>query len=169
MALTATPNFELTLEEQCEAIWAATEERQVEMDAIRAKPPLIRFFDGRGDLQWVVRDDDEFSVDDIVNDTGPGSITFDFDRPVAQYLNDMYGRKKRGESINVLMVIDHCGGRWSGLLDVARFSTRTVRIRNWSRRSSRITSSSSGSNCGRRRTGRPQFRSALPARWAARG
>ncbi|MET8314805.1 hypothetical protein ABZU78_11855 [Rhodococcus erythropolis] len=119
MALTATPNFELTLEEQCEAIWAATEERQVEMDAIRAKPPLIRFFDGRGDLQWVVRDDDEFSVDDIVNDTGPGSITFDFDRPVAQYLNDMYGRKKRGESINVLMVIDHCGGRWSGLLDVA--------------------------------------------------
>lgn len=117
MSLTATVDFGLTLQEQCEAIWDATEDRQLSMDAIRATPPLLRLWDGSRRLQHVIRNDDEFTADDIDNDTGPCSITLDFDMAEAQYLNDMYGRKQRGESINVLLSIDHCGGRWSGLLD----------------------------------------------------
>ncbi|ORL01571.1 hypothetical protein A6F56_04425 [Prescottella equi] len=117
MALTATPDFELTLEEQCEAIWAATEARQAAMDAIRAKPPLIRLWDGNRKLQFLIQNDDGFKFEDPDNETGPGEITLDFETPQAQWLNDMYGRKQRGEKIDVLISIDHCGGRWSGLLD----------------------------------------------------
>lgn len=117
MALTATADFELTLEEQCEAIWAATEARQQEMDAIRAKPPLMRLWDGNRKLQHLIQNEDSFSLDDPDNDTGPGQVVLDFDTPQAQWLNDMYGRKQRGEKIDVLLSVDYCGGRWSGLLD----------------------------------------------------
>lgn len=112
-----TADFSLSLAEQCEAIWDATEARHREMDEIRKRPALIRLWDGNRRLQHLIRSDDEFSLDDPDNDTGPGTITLDFELPEAQYLFDMYGRKKRGESINVLVTVDYAGGRWSGLLD----------------------------------------------------
>ncbi|MFY2788445.1 hypothetical protein [Rhodococcus sp. MALMAid1271] len=116
MAL-AQADFGLSLIDQCNAIMEATEARHQEMEAIRAKDPLVRLFDGNRKLQHLIQNDDEFTFDDPDNDTGPGQITMDFEFEAAQYLHDMYGRKQRGESINVLVVVDHCGGRWSGLLD----------------------------------------------------
>lgn len=128
MSLTATADFTIPLKDQCDAIMRATNARRKTMDRIRRTPPLIRLWDGTRRLQFVVRAEDSFSVEDVENDTGPGQIILDFSTHEAQWLNDMYGRKQRGETVNVLLSVDHCGARWSGLLDRTILEERDGRV-----------------------------------------
>lgn len=114
MALTAVPDFDLSLEEQCNAIMAVTEAREREMQQVRRRPALKRLWDGDYNLHHIVQNEDEYLVEDPDNDTGPGQLILDFNTPAAQWVHDMWGRMQRGEKRNVHYSVDHCGGRWSG-------------------------------------------------------
>lgn len=111
-------DLSLSLEEQCQAIWDETEARDRWMQAQRRKPPLVRLHTGANcDLVHIVECEDEATWEDPDNDTGPGTLILDFATPQAQWLNDMYGRIERGEKRNVIVSVDYCGIRWSGLLE----------------------------------------------------
>lgn len=123
VAVAVAVDFDLTLEEQCQAIWEATDARHVEMDAIRSTAPLLRLWDGDYKLHHVVQNEDEATFDDPDNDTGPGRLVLDFDTPAAQWIHDMRGRMERGEKRNVHLSVDYCGGRWSGRMADAEVET----------------------------------------------
>ncbi|MDV6275378.1 hypothetical protein R3Q06_17935 [Rhodococcus erythropolis] len=111
-------DFALSLEEQCEAIWEATERRQWELDRERRTPPVIRLWTGgNADLVHIIECEDEAAWEDPDCDTGVGTLKIDFSMPQAQWLNDMYGRIQRGEKRNVIVSVDYMGTRWSGLLE----------------------------------------------------
>ncbi|MGF7125007.1 hypothetical protein [Rhodococcus sp. BE178] len=111
-------DFDLSLAEQCAAIWEATERQHRELEQMRRTPPLVRLWTGaNADLAHIVECENEAKWEDPDNDTGVGTLSIDFEFPQAQWLNDMYGRIKRGEKRNVLISVDHMGIRWSGLLE----------------------------------------------------
>lgn len=111
-------DFGLSLKEQCEAIWEATEQRQWELDRERRTAPVVRLWTGaNADLVHIVECEDEASWEDPDCDTGVGTLKIDFSMPQAQWLNDMYGRIQRGEKRNVIVSVDYMGDRWSGLLE----------------------------------------------------
>lgn len=114
----------LSLEEQCRAIWNATERRDLEMAAERRRAPVIRLWTGaNADLVHIVECEDESTWEDPENDLGTGTLVLDFALPQAQWLNDMYGRIERGEARNVLVSVDYVGTRWSGLLEEVSVDT----------------------------------------------
>ncbi len=119
-----TVDFGLSLEEQCAAIWDATERAHADLERERRTPPLIRLWTGgNADLVHIVECEDSARWEDPDNDTGPGVLKMDFALPQAQWLNDMYGRIKRGEKRNVLVSMDYMGNRWSGLLEEVNVET----------------------------------------------
>lgn len=107
----------MTLAEDCAAGLAAVEDRRRSLIAERLLAPVVKFWDGNIALQHVVRCENEYSWEDIENDTGAGKIQIDMDKPAAQWLWDIQGRKDRGETIDILVTVDYVGRRWSGFLD----------------------------------------------------
>ncbi|WP_280265338.1 phage tail protein [Nocardia wallacei] len=114
------PAITADLLDECEAIWQATEQREREREMARNAAPEVRVWDGDwglhgwldaaylGDFEWVD------------NDTGPGVTELPWDHYAAQWIWDEYGRKQRGEKINVHITVDTAtGARWSGRLEHA--------------------------------------------------
>ena len=112
-----TIDFEASLEEQCEAIWAATRAaRKAELN-LRKAPPVVRLWDGEMRLQFVVQAEYSASFELIDGDTGPFEIRHPFDHACGQWLFDEYGRIERGEKRNINVTVDYCGSCLGGLLE----------------------------------------------------
>lgn len=107
----------LSLEEQCEAIWAETIKQERAEERIRRRPPVVLVWDGEWRLQHVIATEYKAQFSWISNDSGPGQTTLPFDCPAAQWIHDMEGRINRGDKRNVHVTVDHCGARWGGRLD----------------------------------------------------
>ncbi|MDM7488705.1 hypothetical protein QT969_10420 [Rhodococcus sp. CSLK01-03] len=139
----AVIDFQLSLEEQCEAIWAATKANAQAEKNLRKAPPVVRLWDGEMRLQHLVQSEYSATFDLIEADTGPGEIQIPFSHPVGQWLFDEYGRLERGEKRNVNITVDYCGSRWGGMMDhvelelddtgdqvvIARFSSDYERLK----------------------------------------
>lgn len=116
-------DFGLDLLAQCEGILQATRARESMMRAERRKNTVIRLHDGHMALHHIVRREDSQRWEDVDNDTGPGTLVMDYEWEESQWLWDMHERKKRGETINVIVTVDYVGTRWSGLLHEAIVET----------------------------------------------
>lgn len=114
--MTAAIDFGLSLEEQCEAIWAATQEQADQEKRFREIPPLVQLWDGDMHLQHIVTAEYAGNFDLVDGDTGPGEIRHPFDHPTGQWLYDSWGRLQRGEKRNVVITVDYTGARWGGIL-----------------------------------------------------
>lgn len=121
--MTATVDLSLSLEEQCAAILAATDQRDAELRAERLKNPLIRLWDGQWNLVHVVRSETSQEWEDVDNDSAPGTLVIPAGRPEAVWLWDLKARHDRGEKILCYVTVDHCGRRWSGHLKEPEFET----------------------------------------------
>lgn len=104
----------MSLAEQCEAILESTRMREQQMAAARRAQPVIKLMDGHFNLRHVVRVEDAFEVQDPENDTGPGTLRLSAEFDEAQWLWDVWGRREAGETINVWLVVEYVGRRWSG-------------------------------------------------------
>ena len=111
------PNLDsLSLEEACEAIWAATEaQKRDERRRIR-EPALVRIFDGDWNLQHLMQVEQAAEFDFVDNDSGPGVTELPLDTPVAQWIFQSKQRIDRGEKRNVHITVDKNGARWGGRL-----------------------------------------------------
>ena len=107
----------LTLEEQCEQIWAATLKQEKDERRTRQTDVLLRLWDGEWDLHHVIRQEYEASFSWISNDSGTARIELPFDSHEGFWLYDMFGRMERGEKRNVHITADYCGARWGGRLE----------------------------------------------------
>lgn len=122
--MTAAVDFNLSLAEQCAAIMEATERAHQDLERLRRVPPLVRLWTGgNADLVHIVECENRARWEDPDNDTGTATLKMDFSLPQAQWLNDMYGRIKRGEKRNVLVSMDYMGNRWSGLMEEVSVDT----------------------------------------------
>lgn len=97
--------------------WDATRAHRKAEERIRRKPPLVRLWNAEWQLQHVVRNEYSGQFSFISNDTGPGRLEIPADSPAAEWVHDHQGRIARGEGRNVFITVDHCGARWSGLMD----------------------------------------------------
>lgn len=116
------------LAQACAAAVQAVDQRRVDMEFERLMQPQVLLWDGNIRLQFNVRSEDNYRWTDNENDTGPGQIQLPAETPEAQWLWDIQGRKDRGETIDVLVTVDHVGRRWSGFLDVVRMKTDDMGI-----------------------------------------
>lgn len=116
-------NTSLSLEEQCEAIWAETIKQERAEIRLRRERPHTMIWDGEWKLQHVLTQEYEAQLSWIDNDTGPGSTTIPFDTHVAQWIHDMQGRIDRGEKRNIHLTAEYTGARWGGRLDNATVRT----------------------------------------------
>lgn len=115
----------VSLEEQCEQIWALTCQQKKDEDRARREPPNIRLWDAEWALQQVISGIEyEASFTWVSNDTGPGQIEIPFDHPAAQWIHDSQGRIDRGEGRGVHITVDYTSTRWSGRLDKAVVESR---------------------------------------------
>lgn len=98
-------------------IWDGTRALRKTEDNIRKKQPLVRLWNAEWELQHIVGDERSAQFSFISNDTGPGRIELPADSPAALWIHDHQGRIDRGEGRGVFITIDHCGARWSGIMD----------------------------------------------------
>lgn len=105
-------------------ILAATQVLKKHEDNIRAKRPLVRLWNAEWELQHIVGDERSAQFSFISNDTGPGRIELPADSPAAQWIHDHQGRIDRGEGRGVFITVDHCGARWSGIMDKYAYEQR---------------------------------------------
>jgi len=98
-------------------IKARVEAKKQAEDNLRRQEPLIRYWSGEWELQHVGGMEVKAQFSWVSNDTGPGQVELPFDSPVAQWIHDSEGRVERGEGRSVGITVDHCGARWSGVLD----------------------------------------------------
>ena len=106
----------MTLADLCADVVTATDARDRALRADRYSDPLVRVWDGHMRLAHVIRAENSQEWEDIDNDTGNGTLVIDFDRPEAQWLWDMQARRDAGETIHVIVTVDHVGRRWSGVM-----------------------------------------------------
>lgn len=112
-----TISFTDSLEDQCEAIWAATRANEQAELNLRKVPPVVRLWDGEMRLQHLVQAEYACDVELIDGDTGPIELRHPFDHPVGQWIYDEMGRLARGEKRNINITIDYCGSRIGGLIE----------------------------------------------------
>ena len=113
----------LSLEQQCEAIWAETLKQERAEIRLRKQHPESTIWDGEWQQQHLLTDEYEAEISWIDNDTGPGATTIPWTSPVAQWIHDMQGRIDRGEKRNIHLTVQYCGARWGGRLDNANVRT----------------------------------------------
>lgn len=101
----------------CEAIWAATVERERADKQIRKQEILVRILDGNWGLQHVSTDYYELDLNPLDNDTGTHKMIVPWEDPVVAWALDEAGRVARGEGQNIHMSCDYVGARISGRLD----------------------------------------------------
>lgn len=120
--MTAATLDGLSLQEQCEAILAATEAEERRLAQMKATPPGLFVFDGHQRLQHLLLEVVSLHAEDPENDTGLVELTLPFDHPVAQWMNDDKGRIARGEGEFFHIDVEHNGVRIT-----ARYDSKTVR------------------------------------------
>lgn len=98
-------------------IWDKTRANKKADERLRRKQPLMRLWNAEWELQHVVRDEYKAEFSFVSNDTGPGRIEIPADSPAAEWIRDAEGRIGRDEGANVYITVDHCGARWSGIMD----------------------------------------------------
>ncbi len=118
-----------------DTIWAETRALKRDEERTRRKQPLIRLWDGEYELQHIVGNEYSAQFSFISNDTGPGRLELPHDSPAAEWIHDTQGRLDRGEGRGVHITVDHCGARWSGMLDKYSIEQRedgdTVLVADW--------------------------------------
>lgn len=100
-----------------QTVWDATRANRKADEVVRRKRPLVRLWNAEWELQHIVRDEYSCQFSFISNDTGPGQIELPADSAAAQWIHDYRGRVDRDEGRNVFITVDHCGARWSGIMD----------------------------------------------------
>jgi hypothetical protein len=110
-------DYTAPLADQCQQIWDFTQEWRREEMALRKQMPLVRYWNAEMALQFLGGQEYRASFTWISNDTGPGQVEMPFNTPLAQWIHDEDGRISRGEGRNIVITVDYCGARWSGLLD----------------------------------------------------
>ena len=118
-----------------EAIWETTRGLKRDEERTRTKQPLVRLWDGEYELQHIVGNEYSAQFSFISNDTGPGRMELPADSPAAEWIHDTQGRLDREEGRGVHITVDHCGARWSGMLDKYSIEQRedgdTVLVADW--------------------------------------
>ena len=118
-----------------DTIWAETRALKRDEERTRRKQPLIRLWDGEYELQHIVGNEYNGQFSFISNDTGPGRLELPADSPAAQWIHDTQGRLDRDEGRGVHITVDHCGARWSGMLDKYSIEQRedgdTALVADW--------------------------------------
>lgn len=109
-----TDLLEMTLEQQCQAIWDATTAAEEADRRARLEPPLMRIW--TGDFHLVGTLDSEYSASFtwLDNEVGPGLTEIPLDDPLAKWIWQVSARILRGEKRNVYITVDKDGARWSG-------------------------------------------------------
>jgi hypothetical protein len=110
-------DFTAPLADQCQQIWAFTQEWRHNEMLLRKEMPLMRYWNAEMALQFLGGQEYKGRFTWISNDTGPGQVELPFNTPVAQWIHDEDGRIARGEGRNIVITVDYCGARWSGLMD----------------------------------------------------
>lgn len=104
--------------EKLDKIYHSAIRRREDRAAKRRQAPLVRFWSGdwelRGRLTGEYSSDFEFKL----NDTGGGQIDLPFDHHLARWVYRYWERATQ----NVFVTVDHCGARWSGMLDSSTVS-----------------------------------------------
>lgn len=98
-------------------IWDTTRAHRKAEENIRRTQPLVRLWNAEWELQHVVGNEYSAEFSFISNDTGPGRLEIPADSPAAVWIHDYNGRVDRDEGRNVFITVDHCGARWSGIMD----------------------------------------------------
>lgn len=104
--------------EKLDKIYHSAIRRREDREAKRRQAPLVRLWSGdwelRGRLTGEYSSDFEFKL----NDTGGGQIDLPFDHHLARWVYRYWERATQ----NVFVTVDHCGARWSGMLDSSTVS-----------------------------------------------
>ena len=119
---TTTELFAMSLEDQCEAIWAATLAEEQRLRRVKDTPPGLFIFDGHQRIQHLLLDCNALKVEDAENDTGSIVLTIPAEHPVAQWMADDRGRIQRGEGELFHIDVEKNGVRVSG-----RYASKTIR------------------------------------------
>lgn len=100
-----------------DTIWDNTRAHRRAEEQTRRERPLVRLFNSEWALQHVVGSEYRAEFSWVSNDTGPGRLELPADSPEAVWIHDYEGRLGRGEGRGVFVTVDHCGARWSGIMD----------------------------------------------------
>lgn len=100
-----------------DTIWDNTRAHRKAEEQTRRERPLVRLWDSEWALQHVVGSEYRAEFSWVSNDTGPGRLELPADSPEAVWIHDYEGRLGRGEGRGVFVTVDHCGARWSGIMD----------------------------------------------------
>ncbi|MET8430169.1 hypothetical protein [Nocardia sp. NPDC004860] len=106
----------LSLEEQCNMIWAATTAREEAEARSRLEPPKVRIWTGDWDLAGVLNTEYTAEFTWIDNDAGTGLTEIPLWDPIAKWIWQVKDRVDAGERRNVFITVDKDGARWSGVL-----------------------------------------------------
>ncbi|WP_306365300.1 phage tail protein [Nocardia sp. CC227C] len=106
----------LSLQEQCEAIWAATTAREEAEARKRLEPPKVRIWSGDWDLAGVLSTEYTAEFSWIDNETGPGLTEIPLADPLAKWIWQVKDRVEAGAKRNIYITVDKDGARWSGRL-----------------------------------------------------
>ncbi|MFD3594265.1 hypothetical protein ACFWU5_16175 [Nocardia sp. NPDC058640] len=109
-----TDLLDLSLKEQCEAIWEATNAAEEADRRARLQPPLMRIWTGDFNLQGTLDSEYSASFTWLDNEVGPGLTEIPLDDPLAKWIWQVSARINRGEKRNVHITVDKDGARWSG-------------------------------------------------------
>lgn len=108
---------ELSLAEQCEAIWQATLDADRADDHERRSQPLVRLWDGFWRLAGIVASEYRAEFTWVDNDTGTALLELPLDDPLSAWVWQTRARLERGEGRNIHVTCDKAPGtRWSGHL-----------------------------------------------------
>lgn len=106
----------LTLEQQCNLIWAATTAREEAEARSRLEPPKVRIWSGDWNLAGVLNTEYTAEFTWLDNDAGTGLIEIPLWDPLAKWIWQVKARVDGGERRNVFITVDKDGARWSGVL-----------------------------------------------------
>jgi hypothetical protein len=111
-----TELLELSLEDQCKAIWEATLAAEEEDRRARLVPPKVRIWSGDWNLVGTLDTEYSASFTWLDNEVGPGLTEIPIDDPLAKWIWQVAPRVARGEKLHVFVTVDKDGARWSGRL-----------------------------------------------------
>lgn len=107
----------LSLLEQCEAIWAASQATVRDEEKTRREQPVMRVWDSEVHLQHIVGNPLSYEFEWVDNDTGTGETVHLGESPEGQWLMDFEGRDLREEGCAPIISADYVGARWCGRLE----------------------------------------------------
>ncbi|WP_280465236.1 phage tail protein [Nocardia brasiliensis] len=111
-----TELLEMSLEDQCRAIWDATVAQEEADRRARREPPLTRIWSGDFNMAFVLESEYTAEFTWIDNEVGTGLTEIPLNDPVAKWIWQVRQRVERGEKRNVFITVNKDGAQWSGRL-----------------------------------------------------